>query len=36
MIENINIEQITDVYLIPWAIKVTMAIVIFMTGQYVV
>ncbi len=36
MIESINIEQMTEVYLVPWAIKVTMAIVIFMVGKYVV
>lgn len=36
MIENINIGQMTDVYLIPWAIKITMAIVIFVVGKYVV
>lgn len=36
MLESINIEHITDVYLIPWGIKLGFAILIFIVGRIVV
>ena len=33
MIEGINIQEMTDVYVIPWAINITMALVIFIVGK---
>lgn len=36
MIEAINVQQITDAYVIPWAINITMALVIFVAGKAVV
>ena len=36
MIESINIENITDVYVLPWGINIIMALLIFMVGKFVV
>ena len=36
MIEGINIQEITNSYVIPWAINITMALVIFIAGKLVI
>ena len=36
MIEGINIQEMTDVYVIPWAINITMALIIFIVGKFVI
>jgi small conductance mechanosensitive channel len=36
MLDNINLEAITNDYLMPWAINITMALVIFIVGRMVV
>lgn len=36
MLEGINIENIIDTYVLPWGINITMAIVIFIVGKFVV
>ena len=36
MFEAINIQELTDVYVIPWAINITMALVIFFVGKLVI
>ncbi|MDH3342368.1 MAG: mechanosensitive ion channel [Gammaproteobacteria bacterium] len=34
MFEAINIQEMTDIYVIPWAINITMAIIIFVVGKF--
>lgn len=36
MIESINIENIIDVYVLPWGINIIMALLIFLVGKFVV
>jgi len=36
MLENINIENIIDGYVLPWGINIVMALLIFMIGKFVV
>lgn len=36
MIENINIQEMLDVYVIPWGINIVMALAIFIIGRIVV
>lgn len=36
MLESINIEHITDTYLIPWGINIAFALIIFIVGRIVV
>ena len=36
MFENINVEEILDVYVIPWGINIVLAILIFIIGKKVV
>jgi small conductance mechanosensitive channel len=36
MIESINIENIIDVYVLPWGINIIMALFIFLVGKFVV
>ena len=36
MIEAINIQDMIDVYVIPWTINITMALVIFVVGKFVI
>ena len=36
MIENINIQEILDVYVIPWGINIVLAVLIFVIGKKVV
>jgi len=36
MLDNINLEQITGDYIMPWAINIAMAIIIFVVGRMVV
>lgn len=36
MLENINLEEIIDVYVIPWGINIVLAILIFVIGKKVV
>ena len=36
MIESINIENIVDVYVLPWGINIIMALFIFLVGKFVV
>lgn len=36
MLENIDIQKMTDTYVIPWAINIALAIVIFIIGKMVV
>lgn len=35
MVENINVQQLTDVYVIPWAVNIVLALVIFFVGRVV-
>ncbi len=35
MLESLNIQELTDVYVIPWAINVAMALAIFIIGRWV-
>jgi len=36
MIEAFNIQEMTDTYVIPWAINITMALLIFVVGKFVI
>ena len=36
MIESINLQEMADVYVIPWAINITMAIIIFVVGKFAI
>lgn len=36
MLENIDIAKMTEVYVVPWAINIAMAIAIFIVGKFVV
>lgn len=36
MLENINLEQIIDIYVLPWGINIFMALLIFIVGKYIV
>ena len=36
MIESINVQEMADVYVIPWAINITMAIIIFVVGKFAI
>ena len=36
MIESINLQEMADVYVIPWAINITMAIIIFVVGKFTI
>ena len=36
MIEAISVQEMVDVYLIPWVINITMALVIFIVGKFVI
>lgn len=36
MLESINIEQLLDIYVLPWSINIIMALLIFFVGKYVV
>jgi len=36
MIESINVQEMADVYVIPWAINITMALIIFVVGKFAI
>jgi small conductance mechanosensitive channel len=36
MLEGINVENIIDAYVLPWGINITMALIIFVVGKFVV